>query len=175
MNILEVRHGDGTYVSSLDPELLAEPLHLILAIDESALYALFEVRRVIEPAAAAFAAERATSEELELLRTEMANGIASVSDPPALIQHDTSLHRLLHRAAHNPLLMSTSASLAGLAHAARLRTVQLPENARLTIEEHGAFVEAICSRRPQDASEAMLRHLRRIEQHLRTSDGKAST
>jgi len=118
MNILEVRHGDGTYVSSLDPELLAEPLQLILAIDGSALYALFEVRRVIEPAAAAFAAERATSEELELLRTEMENGLASVSDPPALIQHDTSLHRLLHRAAHNPLLMSTSASLAGLAHAA---------------------------------------------------------
>lgn len=167
MNILDVRHGDGTYVTSLDPELLAEPLQLILAIDVSAIFALFEVRRLIEPAAAALAAERATPQERDLLRRELERGMACQSQPVALIEHDTALHRLVHQAAHNPLLVSVSASLSGLARRARLRTVQLPENARLTMEEHRAYVEAICGGRPTAAAAAMLQHLQRIERQLR--------
>jgi GntR family transcriptional repressor for pyruvate dehydrogenase complex len=167
MNILEVRPGDGTYVSSLDAELLAEPLQLLLAVEESAIFSLFEVRRIVEPATASFAAERATADELQLLRAEMQRGIACRADPEALVYHDTELHRLVYRAAHNPLLLATSASLASLVHKARLRTVRLPENAELTVIEHQAFVEAICTRRPTEAAEAMTRHLERIERHLR--------
>ena len=174
MNILEVRHGDGTYVTSLDPELLAEPLQLILAIDDSAIFSLFEVRRLIEPAAAGLAAERATSQERDLLRRELERGMACQSQPAALIEHDTALHRLVHQAAHNALLVSVSASLSGLARRARLRTVQLPENARLTMEEHRAYVEAICEGQPTAAAAAMLQHLQRIERQLR-ADHTGST
>jgi GntR family transcriptional repressor for pyruvate dehydrogenase complex len=169
MNILDVRHGDGTYISSLDPEILAEPLQLILAIDDSAIFSLFELRRVLEPAAAALAAQRASPEECRLLHDEIAIGASAVHDPAALIAHDARLHRLVHRAAHNPLLASTSASLAGLANAARQRTVHLPHNAALTLDEHSAFVQAICRREPDAAAEAMRRHLQRVEDHLRAS------
>jgi GntR family transcriptional regulator, transcriptional repressor for pyruvate dehydrogenase complex len=174
MNILEVRHGDGTYVTSLEPELLAEPLQLILAIDDSAIFSLFEMRRLIEPAAAGLAAERATAQERDLLRRELERGMACQSQPAVLIEHDTALHRLVHRAAHNALLVSVSASLSGLARRARLRTVQLPENARLTMEEHRAFVEAICEGQPTAATAAMLKHLQRIERQLR-ADHMGST
>jgi GntR family transcriptional repressor for pyruvate dehydrogenase complex len=167
MNILHVRPGDGTYVSSLDAQLLAEPLQLVLAVEESAIFSLFEVRRIVEPATAALAAERATDDELRFIRAEMERGIACQADPEALITHDTELHRLVYNAAHNPLLLTTSASLANLVRHARLRTVRLPENAQLTVAEHQAFVDAICMRRPKAASAAMTAHLERIERHLR--------
>jgi GntR family transcriptional repressor for pyruvate dehydrogenase complex len=175
MNILEVRQGDGTYVTSLDPELLAEPLQLILAIDASAILALFELRRIIEPAAAALAARRATQVELDLLRREFERGAGVQQRPDALIEHDTALHRLVHQAAHNPLLLSVSASLTGLARKSRLQTVQLPENAGLTIKEHRAIVEAICARRPVQAAKQMLFHLKRIEGQLRTTKDESSS
>jgi GntR family transcriptional regulator, transcriptional repressor for pyruvate dehydrogenase complex len=175
MKILDVRHGDGTYVTSLDPELLAQPLQLILSIDSSFILDLFELRRIIEPAAAALAAKRATDEELQALRVELERGVASQRHPAALVEYDTTLHRLLHQAAHNPLLVSVSSSLAGLARKSRLRTVRLPENARLTIEEHKAFVEAVCARQPSEAAEAMLRHLERIERQLRGEQGRRTT
>ena len=47
MNILVSRHGDGTYVSSLEPELLAEPFQFIIPISDEALLHLFEVRMVL--------------------------------------------------------------------------------------------------------------------------------
>ncbi|HEX6946139.1 MAG TPA: FadR/GntR family transcriptional regulator [Acidimicrobiia bacterium] len=167
MNIVVVRHGDGTYVSSLEPELLAEPLQLILAIEDSAVFSLFEVRRITEPAAAALAAERATTEELDALRDEIKAGIEAQGDALKLVEHDSRLHQLIHLAAHNPILRSVSASLAGLANSVRKRTVRLPRNAPLTISEHTDVVEAICARDSEAASRAMTVHLVRVENDLR--------
>src|SRR5215831_20742791 len=60
VRVLQVRQGDGTYVSSLEPDLLlggptrfAAPL-----LRGRTVLELFEVRRLLEPAAAALAALR---------------------------------------------------------------------------------------------------------------------
>ena len=36
LNILESRHGEGTFVSSLDPELLSEPIDFVLQVNDDA-------------------------------------------------------------------------------------------------------------------------------------------
>lgn len=70
VNILDVRRGDGTYVTSLEPHLLLEALSFIVDFhrDDTVLEFL-RVRRILEPAAAAMAAERITAEEGRELRT----------------------------------------------------------------------------------------------------------
>ena len=173
MNVLTVRHGDGTYVSSLDPELLAEPLNFVLAINASAIFDLFEVRRITEPAVAALAAQRATGEELHLLREEMEGALSTELDSADLIAHDTRLHGLVHRASHNPILLSTSASLAGLAHNARVRATLLSANTQMTVSEHGEVVEAICARDSNAAARAMMAHIRRLENQMRLEESDA--
>src|SRR5204863_8706220 len=64
LRVLEVRQGDGTYVSSLEPDLLLESTgfisHLLLGETELELY---EVRRTLEAAAAALAAGRIDAKE----------------------------------------------------------------------------------------------------------------
>src|SRR5438105_11465765 len=64
LRVLEVRQGDGTYVSSLEPGLLLESTgfisHLLLGETELELY---EVRRILEAAAATLAAGRIDVEE----------------------------------------------------------------------------------------------------------------
>src|SRR4051794_29466492 len=64
LNILESRHGEGTFVSSLDPELLSEPIDFVLQVNDDALLSLFEARRVLEAGGGAPAAGRATHLEL---------------------------------------------------------------------------------------------------------------
>src|SRR5260370_39034257 len=56
LRVLEVRQGDGTYVTSLKPELLLESTSFVshLLVGESALE-LFEVRRLLDGSAAALA------------------------------------------------------------------------------------------------------------------------
>ena len=62
VNILDVRRGDGTYVTSLEPRLLLEALSFIVDFhrDDTVLKQLLRVRRILEPAATAMAAERIT-------------------------------------------------------------------------------------------------------------------
>src|SRR2546428_3521806 len=59
LRVLEVRQGDGTYVSSLEADLLLESTGFVshLLVGESALE-LFEVRRLLDGSAAALAAAR---------------------------------------------------------------------------------------------------------------------
>src|SRR6476659_4976833 len=69
INILDVRQGDGTYVTSLDPHLLLDALSFVVDFhrDDSVLEFL-RVRRILEPAAAAMASERADEAVLAGLR-----------------------------------------------------------------------------------------------------------
>ena len=63
--VLEVRQGDGTYVSSLEPGELLEPtLSATHLLQGRTVLELFEVRRMLEPEAAAMAALRADAEVL---------------------------------------------------------------------------------------------------------------
>src|SRR6266446_1498389 len=69
VNILDVRRGDGTYVTSLEPRLLLEALSFIVDFHrDDTLLEFLRVRRILEPAATAMAAERITDEESDGLR-----------------------------------------------------------------------------------------------------------
>src|SRR5262245_53438839 len=69
IRVLDVRRGDGTYVTSLSPGLLLDAMSFVVDIhqDDSVLE-LFEVRRILEPAAAALAAPRITEADIAHLR-----------------------------------------------------------------------------------------------------------
>src|ERR1700745_1766526 len=70
--VLEVRQGDGTYVSSLEPDELLEPtLSATHLLRGRTVLELFEVRRMLEPEAAAMAAHRADAHALVALRAEV--------------------------------------------------------------------------------------------------------
>src|SRR5260221_10945383 len=72
LRVLEVRQGDGTYVSSLEPDLLLESTGFIshLLLGETAV-ALSEVRRILEAAAAALAAARIDDDGKNQLRSSL--------------------------------------------------------------------------------------------------------
>src|SRR5689334_17080176 len=73
INVLDVRRGDGTYVTNLRPGAAMEAMSFVLELqrDESILD-LLEVRRVLEGAAGARAAARITTAELRELRDLLA-------------------------------------------------------------------------------------------------------
>src|SRR6266852_5211416 len=76
--VLEVRQGDGTYVSSLEPHDLLEPTRFATnLLRGSTVLELFEVRRMLEPEAAAMAALRADHDVLSDLRRELDRMVAA--------------------------------------------------------------------------------------------------
>ncbi len=72
IRVLDVRRGDGTYVTSLDAKLLNEAVAFVVDLHQDrSILELFEVRRILEPATAHLAAGKITPDELLALRNTM--------------------------------------------------------------------------------------------------------
>jgi DNA-binding FadR family transcriptional regulator len=170
LNILESRHGAGTFVTSLDSGILFAPLQLAMRIDPELLLHLFEVRRSLEPFGAGLAALRAspkTVSELQALWQRYDTEFDTAA-PEELIDIDEAIHATIAKASANPLLTGILTSLASAAHRARLVTAQLPRVPERSREELQALVIAISDRDPWRSEAAMQRHLIRLEEAART-------
>jgi GntR family transcriptional repressor for pyruvate dehydrogenase complex len=167
MNVLVARHGDGTYVSSLEPDLLAEPFELMVSLSDESLFDLFEVRQVIETACAGLAAERISDEELVEFDRILEHSEAARDDPEELLDRDVELHTAIVRATRNPLLIRIMSGVGALALAGRRRTMSLPGIADRSLADHARIVSALRRRSPETARAAMEAHLEHVEESFR--------
>ena len=71
MGVLSQRVGDGTYLSDSAETILNEPIDFLVLLDDLSHYELFETRLIVEPELAARAAERATAEDISVLRNSV--------------------------------------------------------------------------------------------------------
>ena len=166
MNVVEMRQGDGTYVTSLEPALLVEHLDFVFSLDDSTFLQLLEARRALEPGIAAAAARRISDEEIAALEDCLAKTVASLNDHTAFLQTDLELHSLIAAAAQNPILSRFMAVLSRLGEASRRRTVEVASVRLQTIIDHQAIVSALQDRDPDASYLAMLQHLDHIQHEL---------
>jgi GntR family transcriptional regulator, transcriptional repressor for pyruvate dehydrogenase complex len=167
LGVTEMRHGTGTYVSSLEPELLVRPLTFVLSLSEHASDQLFEARKVVEPAMAALAAERIDDGTLDLLEACVDRARAAIGDAEAFMATDIELHEAIRVAAENAILGRFMESIRALGLASRLRTGSSRAVQEQTVEDHKAIVAALRARDPEAASAAMLHHLDNVERNAR--------
>ena len=168
LRVLEVRQGDGTYVSSLEPDLLLESTGFVshLLLGDTALD-LYEVRRILEAAAAALAAARIDAEErAELGRSlDRMLGAQGVED---LVEADVAFHAVIARAAGNTVLTSLLASLSTRTMRVRLWHGRAADDALdETRDEHRRIYEAIIEGDPELARAAATAHIASGERWLR--------
>src|SRR5579859_1651018 len=168
LRVLEVRQGDGTYVSSLEPDLLLESTGFVthLLLGNTALE-LFEVRRLVEGAAAALATARISADGRRELGQMMDRMLAaeSVED---LVEADVGFHAVIARATGNAVLTSLLASLSTRTMRVRLWRGRAVDNALdVTRDEHRRIYEAIASGDPEPARAAMTAHIASGERWVR--------
>jgi GntR family transcriptional repressor for pyruvate dehydrogenase complex len=175
VHVLDVRQGDGTYVTGLEPERLLEAVGLMVELrHDTSLLEVFEVRRMLEPAAAARAAELISQEqlaelELELARAEAAEGVDE------LVAHDLAFHRLVVAAAGNEVLTALLVQLNAPTMRARMWRGLTREGALgRTLAEHRAIVAALRAGRADRAHACALVHIDGAEQWLRASGWRAA-
>src|SRR3954453_14006431 len=139
MRILDVRQGDGTYVSSLAADSLLEALNFIVEFHhDTSVLELLEVRRILEPAASARAAVVISEPSVEQL-AEILGGANAESPVEALVKADVEFHRAMSNAAGNSVLASVIESLSGPTQRARVWRGMTQEGAlQRTFDEHQA-------------------------------------
>lgn len=167
MNIIEIRQGDGTYVTSLEPGLLIEPLNFVFALDDSTLLELFEARKIVEVGLVGLAAQRITAEEMADLECCLAKSLQSADDPDAFLLADLELHKKIGLAARNPIMQRFMDSISQLGRVSRARTTHIPGLTQQSAEDHRAIVAALKNHDVEAARQAMLQHLDSVERRLK--------
>jgi GntR family transcriptional regulator, transcriptional repressor for pyruvate dehydrogenase complex len=168
IHVLDVRQGDGTYVTSLEPRLLLDAISFVVEFhrDDTVLEFL-EVRRILEPAATAMAAQRMTDDEIEELRKIL----GLLDDNPAveaLVENDLEFHRRIAIGSGNTVLASLIDSLSGPTTRARIWRGLTQEGAvARTREQHTAICDAIAGRQPEVARSWATVHVAGVEEWLR--------
>lgn len=160
--LVESRPRIGTKVrprnqwSLMDPDVLAWQSEN--GMDEVFLRNLAEVRYVIEPAATRLAAERATEEEIALLKESYAQMEEHVVHSEAYIAADMQFHFVILSACHNEILEHMGFAIGEALEASRKVTVETPGSPEAHLPLHKAVVDAICQR-DADAAEIAMRNL----------------
>jgi DNA-binding FadR family transcriptional regulator len=168
LRVLEVRQGDGTYVSSLEPDLLLESTGFVshLLLGETAV-ALSEVRRILEAAAAALAAARIDEDGKHQLASSLER-MREAQGVEELVEADVAFHAVIARATGNPVLVSLLASVSTRMMRVRLWHGRTADNAlEGTREEHRLIYEAIMLGDPELARAAATAHIASGERWLR--------
>lgn len=168
IRILDVRQGDGTYVTSLAPPLLLEALSFVVDFHEDAtVLELIEVRRILEPTATAMACGHIDDETVRRLY-DLLDQVSEQTTVEDLVANDLELHRCIAEASGNGYLASLLHSLAGRTARARIwRGLTETQAVYRTLAEHRAIVDAIAARQPDLARSWATVHVSGVEQWLR--------
>ncbi|MER5603284.1 FadR/GntR family transcriptional regulator [Streptomyces sp. NPDC002265] len=170
IRILDVRQGDGTYVTSLDPQLLLEALSFVVDFhrDDTVLEFL-SVRRILEPAATAMAAPRISERQLDVLSARL-DTLGEAPSVEELVACDLEFHRDIVRSAGNSVLCSLLDGLSGPTTRARIwRGLTQQDAVARTLHEHRAILAALRDRDAEAARSWATVHIASVEQWLRNT------
>ena len=155
--LVETRPKRGTQVlpsstwQLLDPEILF--WRIGQNFDPKFLRDLTDLRSMIEPAACALAAERASDPELQLIAALSRELNYAKDDPIAFIEADLQFHRTIMQSTHNDILVQIGVAIESALRLSVEVTVGIGDGRR--IEEHEKVATAICNRQVSKARNAM--------------------
>jgi GntR family transcriptional repressor for pyruvate dehydrogenase complex len=175
--VLDVRRGDGTYVTSLRPDLLLGGIGAALdLIEEGFSLELIAVRRILEPAATALAAVRIDDAGIVALAACL-DRMRQAGSEADRIQHDAEFHRLVAETSGNATLASMLNAVSSRTVRARAWRGVLDEEARArTITQHDDILRALQARDATRAEAAALVHVATTESWFRdAADGRRPT
>jgi GntR family transcriptional regulator, transcriptional repressor for pyruvate dehydrogenase complex len=178
--VVTVKQGKGIYVADIN-EKKFEPFVSWLKSNEQSITDNFEVRLIIEPKAAACAAEKADVHDIEKMDEALVHFAANAENQNTaeIIKRDRDFHRFLAGATKNATLHILMKSMATSLPNGWISSLHTPGRIAKTIQEHKAILDAVKNRDAEGAERAMKIHLENaladIRSHMRGQLQKTST
>ena len=139
LGLLKARPGDGTYLRPSLSSMVSRHFQWMLLLQEIKYLELYELRQILEPAAAALAARRATREDQERMRAALEGMRAAMHDPELFVRAEMAFHDAITRASNNAAIEATMRMMYGALAEGRHRVLPLVES----MEKHCAHHERI--------------------------------
>jgi len=157
--VLASRHGGGTYVVRLD--LDSEPLASV-AVRRAHLPSVHEARRILEVPAAALAATRRTSDDLDAIGRALELMASEIAAGEVGARGDAAFHAAVTAAAQNPTLRDLMGRIEDDVVETRSESLSQTDRPPRSLDDHRRIAAAIQQQDPAAAAAAMQRHLDRV-------------
>ena len=167
LGLLKARPGDGTYIQSSLSRVLNQHFQWMLLLREVDHLEIYELRRMIEPEAAAMAARRASTDDLDRMATALEAMRADLHKPGLFHIHDIEFHEAFMQASGNVALRTTMRMLYHATTEARLRALPLITDMDKHFARHERMFRHIYNHEPALARKAVLDDLLYAESLLR--------
>ncbi|WP_203339514.1 FadR/GntR family transcriptional regulator [Planococcus beijingensis] len=170
MGLVEMRQGEGTYITTFDATTFSLPLSSALLMKREDIKELSEVRKILEVGAVASASINYEAEDLlpmeeALQAMKEAKGQGEIGE-----KADLDFHLAIAHATHNKMLINLMTSVSEIMvesmKETRLLLLYSQEMMGSLYEEHQLIYESIKARRNEEAQKNMLTHLIGVEKVL---------
>lgn len=163
--------GRGTFITARDADTLAAT---VARMEDTSPADMMEIRLLLEPAAAAFAATNASASEIAAVR-EAHQAAVEAREMPEFEHLDAEFHHRIFACCRNEFLKEIHNLMRILRNQApwfdMKRRSFSEERRHLYCDEHQAIVDALVARDPDRARSAMAAHLRTVERNLLGRNG----
>ena len=158
--LVQIKHGQGTFVQE---PVVAQELRASVMTKTHGLNELFDAREVLEVPASKWAAEKATKEDIRLLRATL-NQIDTITaiepiDFDQLQALDAKFHLTIVGIAGNRFINQTLNVLQDVMKMSMETTLRLPGRSEISRNEHNEILTAIENVNGELASKLTLQHI----------------
>jgi len=168
MGEVEMRQGEGTYVTYFDASRFSLPAASALLMQREDMRELTQVRKILEVGVSGLAARSYQEEDLIPMEEALKAMKNAQGEEELGEQADLAFHLAIAKATHNQMLINLLKSVSGIMVELMRETRRLilyteEGNAKL-FREHQLIYEAIKQRKPDMAQKYMLDHLVAVDQ-----------
>ncbi|HEX5163917.1 MAG TPA: FadR/GntR family transcriptional regulator [Thermomicrobiales bacterium] len=165
--IVAAKQGGGTYIREVFEDEILSPLSLVLDASTDLVGDLWEVRSIFEPAVASRAAIRAQAADIAVLEriVEQQHGFLdrdAANDD--WLESDRAFHVAVARASHNEVSVRVIRLINELLHEGRRHFATRSDRREHAYTWHREIAARIRACEPQQARDAMMQHLREVEE-----------
>ncbi len=169
LGIVDVRPGSGTCLRATSSDLLPRTINWGLILGQPRTHDLVEMRQHLEVLSAGLAAERATDADISAIGSHIDEMRRAVKNVAQFVDADVAFHLAVAGAAKNSVLSDILHSVRELLHVWVERTSPDRSATETSLAEHIAIYQAIASRDPEAAQDAMQKHMAIASERLRKS------
>jgi GntR family transcriptional repressor for pyruvate dehydrogenase complex len=169
LGLLDVRQGDGTYLTGSTSDLLPQVIEWGLLLGERRVQDLMEARTHLEVTVSGLAAERRTDEQIARLRELVSAMEHAADDLPTYVEADICFHLTIAEASGNQVLSGLLTSISSLLRVWAMQVLQSAGETATSLAVHTPIVDAIERRDADAARVAMAAHMARATKRLHTA------
>jgi DNA-binding FadR family transcriptional regulator len=170
LDIVEIRHGYGTYVGRLSLDPLADGLTFRalhdIGQDLHSMEEILEVREALEAALIRRVAESVPEEDLAALDEVTKRMAERAKSGDTFAEEDREFHEVLYRSLNNALVTQLLRAFWDVFHRVNHRLGVTDPDPAQTVRRHRAIVTALRKRDVTRAERAMVEHFRNLDARI---------